>query len=97
MYIGMGICGLLCIAQGVYPDMLYKLPAHGRGRACLPPLDHADKVLNSSLLLAFSGLAFYLTRYIITPHKALNLDFDWFYRLIGKVTMRAFCWPIGQG
>jgi multicomponent Na+:H+ antiporter subunit D len=24
-------------------------------------------------------------RKVLTPHKALNLDFDWFYRLIGRI------------
>ena len=94
MYLGMAICGLLCIAQGVYPHMLYKF---------LPfEVEHAfhpwtiDKVINSGLLLGFSGLAFYLTRSVITPHSYLNLDFDWFYRLIGRVTMKAVCWPVSK-
>lgn len=95
MYVGMALCGLLCIAQGVYPHMLYKyLPMAVEGHAFQPWT--IDKVINSGLLLGFSGLAFYLTRYIITPHKALNLDFDWFYRLIGRVTMRAICWPASK-
>jgi len=94
MYVGMALCGMLCIAQGVYPHMLYQfLPFHA---------EHTfhpwtiDKVLNSGLLLGFSGLAFYLTREVIKPHAFLNLDFDWFYRLIGCVTMRALCWPISK-
>jgi len=94
MYIGMGIAGILCIAQGVYPDMLYRfLPF-----AVEHPFEpwHIDKVINSGLLLGFSGLAFYLTRDIITPHAYLNLDFDWFYRLIGRVTMGAVCWPASR-
>nr|WP_321257681.1 Na(+)/H(+) antiporter subunit D [uncultured Pseudodesulfovibrio sp.] len=94
MYVGMAICGLLCIAQGVYPHMLYQY---------LPfPVEHAfepwhlDKVINSGLLLGFSGLAFYLTREIITPHAKLNLDFDIFYRFIGTTLMRVVCWPISK-
>ena len=94
MYIGMGICGLLCIAQGVYPDMLYRYLPFEAEHVFHPWT--ADKFMNSSLLLAFSGLAFYLTRKVITPHAFLNLDFDWFYRLIGRVTMRAVCWPISK-
>jgi len=94
MYIGMGICGLLCIAQGVYPEMLYHYLPYAVEHHFEPW--HIDKVINSSLLLGFSGLAFYLTRKIITPHAFLNLDFDWFYRLIGNVTMKAVCWPISK-
>ncbi|MDD3312482.1 Na(+)/H(+) antiporter subunit D [Pseudodesulfovibrio sp.] len=94
MYIGMALCGMLCIAQGVYPHMLYQfLPFHAE--EAFHPWT-IDKVLNSGLLLGFSGLAFYLTREVIKPHAFLNLDFDWFYRLIGSVTMRAVCWPISK-
>ncbi len=94
MYVGMAIGGLLCIAQGVCPEMLYRyLPM-----AVEHPFEpwHMDKVINSGLLLGFSGLAFYLTRSIITPHAYLNLDFDWFYRLVGRVTMKAVCWPVSK-
>ncbi|WP_319467516.1 Na(+)/H(+) antiporter subunit D [uncultured Pseudodesulfovibrio sp.] len=94
MYVGMAICGLLCIAQGVYPHMLYKFLPFAVEHQFEPW--HLDKVINSGLLLGFSGLAFYLTRNIITPHSFLNLDFDWFYRLIGRVTMRAICWPVSK-
>ena len=108
MYVGMAICGLLCIAQGVYPQMLYKfLPFYSEQfyaasynwmemtSTVFEPW-HLDKVINSGLLLGFSGLAFYLTRSIITPHAYLNLDFDWLYRLIGRVTMKAVCWPVSK-
>ena len=94
MYVGMAICGLLCIAQGVYPDMLYRYLPYAMEHAFEPW--HLDKVINSGLLLGFSGLAFYLTRSIITPHAYLNLDFDWFYRLIGRTTMKAVCWPVSK-
>jgi len=94
MYIGMGLCGLLCIAQGVYPHMLYQYLPFEAEHVFHPWT--IDKVLNAGLLLGFSGLAFYLTRKVITPHAFLNLDFDWFYRLIGCVTMRALCWPISK-
>jgi len=94
MYVGMGLTGLLCIAQGVYPDMLYRYLPFVSEHAFHPWT--IDKVINSGLLLGFSGLAFYLTRGIITPHAKLNLDFDWFYRLFGRVVMRALCWPISK-
>ena len=66
MYVGMAICGLLYIAQGVYPHMLYQYLPFQVEHAFEPW--HLDKVINSGLLLGFSGLAFYLTRKIITPH-----------------------------
>ncbi|MFH1912706.1 MAG: Na(+)/H(+) antiporter subunit D [Pseudomonadota bacterium] len=94
MYVGMGLTGLLCIAQGVYPDMLYRYLPFTAEHAFHPWT--IDKVINSGLLLGFSGLAFFLTRKIITPHAKLNLDFDWFYRLIGRVVMRTLCWPVSK-
>ena len=94
MYVGMGACGLLCIAQGIYPNMLYAFLPFEMEHAFEPW--HLDKVINSGLLLGFSGLAFYLTRKVINPHAKLNLDFDWFYRLIGSGTMKALCWPISK-
>ncbi|NDV18978.1 Na(+)/H(+) antiporter subunit D [Pseudodesulfovibrio sp. JC047] len=94
MYVGMAICGLLCIAQGVYPNMLYQYLPYTVEHAFVPWT--LDKVINSGLLLGFSGLAFYLTREIITPHAKLNLDFDIFYRLIGTSLMRAVCWPVSK-
>jgi len=94
MYVGMAICGLLCIAQGVYPEMLYRYLPFAVEHAFEPW--HLDKVINSGLLLGFSGLAFYLTRQIIVPHAKLNLDFDWFYRLIGRIVVRVLCWPVSK-
>jgi multicomponent Na+:H+ antiporter subunit D len=94
MYVGMGICGILCIAQGLYPHMLYKFLPFAMEHEFHPWT--IDKVINSGLLLGFSGLAFYLTRKIIKPHAFLNLDFDWFYRFIGRVTMGAVCWPTSK-
>jgi multicomponent Na+:H+ antiporter subunit D len=51
-------------------------------------------VLQASLLLGFSGLAFYILRQVITPHAKLNLDFDYFYRLIGRGVLHLVCKPI---
>jgi multicomponent Na+:H+ antiporter subunit D len=92
MYAGMVIAAVLCIAQGLYPTMLYSfLPFEGA-------FDYVPwtpwHVLQSSLLLGFSGLAFYICREVITPHKMLNLDLDYFYRLIGKIWMAVICWPL---
>ena len=82
MYVGMAMGAVLCIAQGLYPDMLYRYLPFEMEHAYHPwTVWH---VLQSLLLLGFSGLAFYITRDIITPHAKTNLDFDFFYRLIGR-------------
>ena len=92
MYLGMAMGAVLCIAQGVYPDMLYRyLPFE------MEEMYHpwtAWHVLQSLLLLGFSGLAFYITRDIITPHAKTNLDFDFFYRLIGRGVLALVCKPL---
>ncbi|WP_243546817.1 Na(+)/H(+) antiporter subunit D [Pseudodesulfovibrio tunisiensis] len=94
MYVAMAFTGSLCIIQGVYPDILYRYLPFAVEHQYVPWT--VWNVLQALLLLGFSGLAFYLTRKIITPHASLNLDFDWFYRLIGRVTMRVFCWPVSK-
>ncbi len=80
MYLGMGISSLLCLFIGLFPRSLYKL---------LPfPTEYTPytpwHVLQSSLLLGFTGLGFYLMRRIIPPHPSRNLDFDFLYRAIGR-------------
>lgn len=92
MYAGMAIAGFLCIAQGVYPAMLYKYLPFAMETAYVPWTPW--HVLQSSLILGFSALAFYICREVITPHKYLNLDLDWFYRLIGKVWLATICKPL---
>ncbi|MFP4167875.1 MAG: Na(+)/H(+) antiporter subunit D [Desulfonatronovibrionaceae bacterium] len=86
MYVAMFLASLLCLAIGVYPQMLYKL---------LPfPVSYqpytAWHLTQSLLLLGFTGLGFYLLRQKLRPEAKINLDFDYVYRLIGRGFMR-FC------
>ncbi|WP_027180465.1 Na(+)/H(+) antiporter subunit D [Maridesulfovibrio bastinii] len=90
MYIAMGISAALCFAQGVYPQMLYKL---------LPfPVEYTPytpwHLLQAAMLLAFTGLGFWLMRKVIVPHHGRNLDFDKLYRLIGNGCLYLICRPI---
>ena len=83
MYLGMAIGGSLCFLQGVYPQVLYRL---------LPfPVDYvpytAWHVLQSLLLLCFTGFGFYLMRHKLAPEAKINLDFDYFYRLVGRLVL----------
>ncbi len=83
MYVAMGAAGALCFLIGVYPDFLYKL---------LPnPVEYtpytAWHVLQSLLLLGFTGLGFYILRFKLTPEAKINLDFDYVYRMIGRFVM----------
>ena len=92
MYLGMAMGASLCIAQGLYPEMLYRYLPFQVEEMFVPWT--LWNVLQAGLLLSFSGLAFYILRYVITPHKKLNLDFDYFYRLIGKFVLAIVCKPI---
>lgn len=83
MLIAMGLTAALCIGIGVYPDPLYAL---------LPfPVNYVPYTLSHVVtdlqLLMFSALAFaVLQRTGLYPAELRStvLDFDWFYRILGK-------------
>ncbi|KMY67940.1 monovalent cation/H+ antiporter subunit D [Desulfocarbo indianensis] len=90
MYVAMAIAAALCLAQGLYPQMLYAL---------LPfPVEYAPytawSLLQAFMLLGFTGLGFYLVRRVITPHAGRNLDFDALYRLVGRGVLYLICLPM---
>jgi multicomponent Na+:H+ antiporter subunit D len=93
MYLGMAILAVLCVAQGLFPSILYRYLPYPEAAAEYHPWT-AWSVIQAAMLLGFSGLAFWLTRKVIEPHKALNLDFDWFYRLIGRGALALVCLPV---
>ncbi len=81
MMAAMAGAAFLCFFIGVYPHYLYRL---------LPfEVEYvpytAWQVTQSLLLLSFTGLAFYLMRVVIKPKAKLNMDFDFFYRLSGRL------------
>jgi multicomponent Na+:H+ antiporter subunit D len=91
MYVAMALTASLCLAQGLYPQMLYRL---------LPfPVEYtpytAWSLLQAFMLLGFTGLGFYLVRRIIKPHAGRNLDFDALYRLVGNGVLKLVCAPLG--
>ncbi|MDR1546731.1 MAG: Na(+)/H(+) antiporter subunit D [Deltaproteobacteria bacterium] len=92
MYCGMAVLAALCLAQGLFPQILYRSLPNPEVAFEYQPWT-AWNVLQALMLLSFSGLAFYLLRRVIAPHKALNLDFDWFYRLLGRGALRLVSRP----
>ena len=92
MYAGMALLAVLCIAQGIVPSILYRYLPFAVEHQYVPW--EFWNVIQSGLLLGFSGLAFYLLRNVITPHEGLNLDFDFFYRLIGAGALLLICRPL---
>ncbi len=91
MYVAMGIAAFLCFIIGVVPNLLYGLLPH-------QPVEYIPytpwHVLQTLLLLSFTGLAFYLMRYVIEPKAKINLDFDYIYRLLGNLGIGIAKWPI---
>ncbi|MBI9111552.1 Na(+)/H(+) antiporter subunit D [Maridesulfovibrio ferrireducens] len=90
MYVAMAIAATLCFAQGVYPQMLYSL---------LPfPVEYTPytpwHLLQSAMLLAFTGAGFWIMRKVIVPHHGRNLDFDKLYRWIGNTGIKVVCRPV---
>ncbi|MBM3174821.1 MAG: Na(+)/H(+) antiporter subunit D [Chloroflexi bacterium] len=76
MYLGMALTAISCIAIGVYPSLLYNI---------LPfPVDYQPytvrHVIETSQLLIFTGLGFWLLIQQMGVKALISLDFDWFYR-----------------
>jgi multicomponent Na+:H+ antiporter subunit D len=84
MYVAMFIGSALCFATGIYPNFLYDLLPYQMEHAYVPYTPW--HVLQAFLILGFTGLGFYVMRKVIKPHPSRNLDFDWVYRLGGKLS-----------
>lgn len=90
MYVAMGIAAFLCFFIGVYPNFLYRL---------LPfPVEYvpytAWHLVQTLLLLGFTGLGFYVLRFKLKPEAKINLDFDYVYRWVGRGLLFLANWPI---
>lgn len=88
MLIAMGLASALSIGIGIWPAALFAL---------LPfPVDYTvyttANVVTQLQLLLFSALAFVLLyrlgRYPL-PRTGINLDTDWFYRVVARAALRA--------
>ena len=88
MRLAMYFMSFLCLALGVYPQPLY---------AILPfPVDYVpytgEHVIFQLQLLLFSGLAFFLLLGMLRRTLTLTLDFDWFWRGLGRALAEEFQW-----
>ena len=92
MYAGMAVLAALCLLQGLAPSILYAYLPYAVEHAYVPWT--VWNVLQSGLLLGFSGLAFYLLRRVIVPHEGINLDFDILYRAVGRLALALVCKPL---
>ena len=86
MRYAMYILSALCIAIGLFPDLLYDMLPY--------PVDYSPyiygKIIFQLQLLSFAGLAFFLLLPLLKNTLTMTLDFDWFYRGLGKVLQKEF-------
>lgn len=90
MYVAMFLASFLCLLIGIYPNFLYSLlpfPVHYKPYT-------AWHLTQSLQLLAFTGLGFYLLRRRLKPSAKINIDFDYLYRLTGRIGLRLCRRPV---
>lgn len=88
MLLAMTIAAVLCLAIGIYPQMLYRLLPYATD---FNPYD-LTHVLAQTQLLFFAMLAFvWLNLRGLYPReiRAINIDAEWFYRRFFKRLVRA--------
>lgn len=84
MQAAMAVASFFCIFIGCYTAYLYDmLPFH----VDFHPYT-AYHLAETLQIVAFTGVAFYLLRKLMTPTPTISLDMDWFYRVFG----RGFMW-----
>jgi multicomponent Na+:H+ antiporter subunit D len=86
MRIAMYIMCAFCIGLGVYPDPLYAMLPY---KVDFVPYTGAHVVFQLQLLL-FSGLAFFLMLGMLQRTLTITLDFDWFWRGLGRALASEF-------
>lgn len=94
MYIAMGAAAVLCIAQGLYPDLLYRFLPYP-GAYDFHPWS-SWKVLMTLMLLGFTGLGFMLMRGVLKPHAQRNLDFETLYIYLGRTFLALVSRPLAK-
>lgn len=86
MRVAMYIMSAFCLGLGVYPDPLYAILPYGVDYV---PYTGSHVVFQLQLLL-FSGLAFFLLLGMLKRTLTITLDFDWFWRGLGRALTREF-------
>ncbi len=81
MQVAMGISAFFCILIGSYTPYLYNMLPYANGFNAYTPM-HISETMQ---VVGFTALAFYLLRKRIMPTAEISLDFDWFYRMGGRL------------
>ena len=92
MLAAMAFLSFFCIYLGMFPERLYDiLPNTELVKAAMPYtfhdiyIKHVGHVVTQTQLLAFSGLVFFLFLPLLKRTNTIALDFDWFYRMGGRM------------
>ena len=99
----MGIASVLCIALGVFPDVLYSILPHRAAGMTFSDMYSMTHIVTQLQLLLMAALAvFWMMRSGIYPPeiRAINLDAEWFtrtgarafYRFVAGPLMGIFAW-----
>jgi multicomponent Na+:H+ antiporter subunit D len=83
----MGITSFLCFFIGVYPKALYDLLPFKEVAAEFHPYS-AVHISETVQIILLTGLGFFLLLKKLQPEAKINLDFDWFYRMITAEFMK---------
>ncbi len=84
MYVAMGVAAVANVAIGVRPALLYDLMPTA---VSFEPYTVA-KVVEATMLLAFTGLGFWLLRAKLQPAAKVSVDTDWVYRELPTIVRR---------
>jgi hypothetical protein len=84
MQLAMILTAFLCVFIGVYPQILYGLLPFSRMEYHAYAPFH---VLGVVQLFLLAGLVFIVAKRHFAPHQEIALDFDYFYRLGGRLLL----------
>lgn len=91
MLLGMGFLAVLCIAMGIYPDVLYRILPYPVNFHPYTP----SHVIGTLQLLLMTVVGVWLFLEKLAPHAVINMDTDWFYRK-GATLFVKFCYGLSS-
>lgn len=81
MLIAMSITAFLCVAIGIYPDLIFSILPH---TVDYHPFS-LGHVIGTSQLFMITGIIFLLGLHLFGPHDRITYDFDYLYRKSAKL------------
>jgi multicomponent Na+:H+ antiporter subunit D len=91
MLIAMSVTAFLCVALGVYPQLLYGILPYADVAFHYHPYALGHTILTLELLVV-TAVGFFTLRSVFSPHERVSYDIDYVYRKAG----RGFIWLCEQ-